>query len=53
MVHPEIIDNAGYDASKVTGFAFGIGVERVAMLRWGIEDIRHFYSNDLRFLSQF
>jgi phenylalanyl-tRNA synthetase alpha chain len=37
----------------VTGFAFGIGVERVAMLRWGIEDIRHFYSNDLRFLSQF
>jgi phenylalanyl-tRNA synthetase alpha chain len=53
MVHPEIIDNAGYDSSRVTGFAFGIGVERVAMLRWGIEDIRHFYSNDLRFLGQF
>lgn len=53
MVHPEIIDNAGYDSSKVTGFAFGIGVERVALLRWGIEDIRNFYANDVRFLSQF
>jgi phenylalanyl-tRNA synthetase alpha chain len=53
MVHPEIIDNAGYDSSKHTGFAFGMGVERVALLRWGIEDIRHFYQNDLRFLSQF
>lgn len=53
MVHPEIIENAGYDSSKVTGFAFGIGVERVALLRWGIEDIRNFYANDVRFLSQF
>lgn len=53
MVHPEIIENAGYDSSRVTGFAFGIGVERVALLRWGIEDIRNFYANDLRFLSQF
>jgi len=53
MVHPEIIDKAGYDSSRVTGFAFGMGVERVALLRWGIEDIRHFYQNDLRFLSQF
>jgi len=53
MVHPEIIENAGYDSSKVTGFAFGIGVERVALLRWGIEDIRNFYQNDLRFLRQF
>ena len=53
MVHPEIIDNAGYDSAKHTGFAFGIGIERVAMLRWGIDDIRHFYTNDLRFLSQF
>jgi len=53
MVHPEIIQNAGYDASRVTGFAFGLGVERVALLRWGIEDIRNFYANDLRFLSQF
>ena len=53
MVHPEIIDNAGYDSRKHTGFAFGLGVERVALLRWGIEDIRHFYQNDLRFLGQF
>ncbi len=53
MVHPEIIDKAGYDSSKHTGFAFGIGIERVAMLRWGIDDIRHFYANDLRFLGQF
>ena len=52
MVHPEIIENAGYDSSRVTGFAFGLGVERVALLRWGIEDIRHFYANDLRFLGQ-
>ena len=53
MVHPEIIDNVGYDSAKHTGFAFGVGIERVAMLRWGIEDIRHFYQNDLRFLRQF
>jgi len=53
MVHPEIIEKAGYDSSRVTGFAFGMGVERVALLRWGIEDIRHFYQNDLRFLGQF
>lgn len=53
MVHPQIIENAGYDSSRYTGFAFGMGVERVAMLRWGIEDIRNFYQNDLRFLRQF
>ncbi|MEX2081435.1 MAG: phenylalanine--tRNA ligase subunit alpha [Dehalococcoidia bacterium] len=53
MVHPEIIDNAGYDSERYTGFAFGIGIERVAMLRWGIEDLRHFYANDIRFLGQF
>jgi phenylalanyl-tRNA synthetase alpha chain len=53
MVHPEIIESAGYDSSRVTGFAFGIGVERVALLRWGIEDIRNFYANDVRFLGQF
>ena len=53
MVHPEIIKNAGYDPDRYTGFAFGMGVERVALLRWGIEDIRHLYTNDLRFLSQF
>jgi phenylalanyl-tRNA synthetase alpha chain len=53
MVHPEIIANAGLDPARYTGFAFGLGIERVAMLRWGIEDIRHFYQNDLRFLRQF
>ena len=53
MVHPEVLENAGYDSSRYTGFAFGMGVERVALLRWGIEDIRNFYANDLRFLRQF
>jgi phenylalanyl-tRNA synthetase alpha chain len=53
MVHREIIENAGYDADRYTGFAAGFGVERIAMLRHGIDDIRYFYSNDLRFLRQF
>ncbi len=53
MVHPEIIENTGYDSARYTGFAFGVGIERVAMLRWGIEDIRHFYQNDQQFLAQF
>jgi phenylalanyl-tRNA synthetase alpha chain len=53
MVDPEVFKAAGLDPEKVSGFAFGIGVERVAMLRYGIGDIRHFYENDLRFLSQF
>jgi phenylalanyl-tRNA synthetase alpha chain len=53
MVHPEIISNAGYDSERYTGFAFGLGVERIALLRHGIDDIRYFYANDLRFLRQF
>lgn len=53
MVHPEVLEGVGYDSERYTGFAFGMGVERIAMLRYGIEDIRHFYSNDLRFLRQF
>jgi phenylalanyl-tRNA synthetase alpha chain len=53
MVHPEILAAAGYDTERYTGFAAGMGVERIAMLKYGVEDIRHFYSNDLRFLSQF
>ena len=53
MVHPEILEAAGYDAERVTGFAAGMGVERIAMLKYGIEDIRNFYANDLRFLRQF
>jgi phenylalanyl-tRNA synthetase alpha chain len=44
---------AGYDPDEVSGFAFGMGVERIAMLRYGVEDIRHFYTNDVRFLKQF
>ncbi len=53
MVHPEILSNMGYDSSRYTGFAAGLGMERIAMLRYGIEDIRFFYANDLRFLKQF
>jgi len=53
MVHPEILANAGYDPDRYTGFAFGLGIERIALLRHGVDDIRHFYANDLRFLQQF
>lgn len=53
MVHPKVLDMAGYDSKTVSGFAFGLGVERVAMLKYGIDDIRHFYTNDLRFLTTF
>jgi len=53
MVHPAVFEAVGYDSNEVTGFAFGMGVERVALLKWGVEDIRLFYENDLRFLEQF
>ena len=53
MVHPKILTNMGYDADRVTGFAAGMGAERIALLLYGIEDIRRFYQNDLRFLEQF
>lgn len=53
MVHPRVLEEVGYDPEEVTGFAFGLGIERMAMLRYGIEDIRLFWQNDLRFLSQF
>ncbi|MCX5774809.1 MAG: phenylalanine--tRNA ligase subunit alpha, partial [Firmicutes bacterium] len=53
MVHPNVLAMSGYDPKKFQGFAFGIGIERVAMLRYGIEDIRRFYQNDIRFLEQF
>ena len=53
MVHPNVLEMAGYDPEKVSGFAFGIGAERIAMLKYGVEDIRHFYTNDVRFLKQF
>src|SRR2546421_1468247 len=53
MVHPQVLRNVGYDPEEVTGWAFGMGVERVAMLKYGIDDIRLFFENDLRFLRQF
>lgn len=53
MVHPRVLEMAGFDATKMSGFAFGIGVERMAMLKHGVDDIRHFYTNDLRFIEQF
>jgi phenylalanyl-tRNA synthetase alpha chain len=53
MVHPRILGAMGYDTEEVTGWAFGMGIERVAMLRYGVDDIRLFFENDLRFLSQF
>jgi phenylalanyl-tRNA synthetase alpha chain len=53
MVHPAVFEAVGYDPEKVTGFAFGLGMERVAMLKYGVDDIRLFYENDLRFLEQF
>lgn len=53
MVHPAVFENVGYDTDTYTGFAFGIGIERMAMLKYGIDDIRKFYENDVRFLGQF
>jgi len=53
MIHPQVFKNVGYDSKKYTGFAFGMGVERIAMLKYGIDDIRLFFENDLRFLKQF
>jgi len=53
MVHPKVLENCGVDGEKYTGFAFGMGVERLTMLRYGINDIRLFFENDLRFLKQF
>ncbi|NGP45000.1 phenylalanine--tRNA ligase subunit alpha [Bacillaceae bacterium SIJ1] len=53
MVHPNVLKMAGFDPEEYSGFAFGMGPDRVAMLRYGIEDIRHFYTNDIRFIQQF
>ena len=53
MVHPALYENVGYEAGRYTGFAFGMGVDRIAMLKYGIDDIRKFFENDMRFLSQF
>jgi phenylalanyl-tRNA synthetase alpha chain len=53
MVHPAVFENVDYDTSRYTGFAFGMGVERIAMLKYSIDDIRRYFDNDIRFLSQF
>ena len=53
MVHPHVLEMNGFDPKKCSGFAFGVGLERVAMLKYGIDDIRNFYTNDLRFLKMF
>jgi phenylalanyl-tRNA synthetase alpha chain len=53
MVHPAVFEKVGYDTARITGFAFGMGVERIAMLKFGIDDIRKYFENDLRFLRQF
>lgn len=53
MVHPKVLSNCGIDPEEYSGFAFGIGLERIVMKRFGIDDIRMFYDNDMKFLSQF
>ncbi len=53
MVHPNVLAMAGYDPNEVSGFAFGLGIERICMLKYGMNDIRAFYENDIRFLEQF
>jgi len=53
MVHPRVLENGGYDPEEVTGWAFGMGIERIAMLKYGVDDLRLFFENDLRFLRQF
>lgn len=53
MIHPDVLKMSGFDAEIYQGFAFGMGVERITMLKYGIDDIRHFYTNDMRFLKQF
>jgi phenylalanyl-tRNA synthetase alpha chain len=53
LVHPEVFRHAGVDATRWQGYAFGMGIERLAMLRYGVPDLRLFFENDLRFLKQF
>jgi phenylalanyl-tRNA synthetase alpha chain len=53
MVHPSVLKNAGVDPKEYQGFAFGMGLDRLALLRWGIDDVRHMHSADLRFINQF
>ncbi len=53
IIHPKVLERGGYDPEEVSGFAFGMGVERIAMLKYGVDNIRHFFTNDKRFLEQF
>lgn len=53
MVHPSVFEAVGYDPEVYSGFAFGMGIERIAMILHGVDDIRYFYQNDHRFLKQF
>ena len=53
MVDPNVLENCGIDSSVYSGFAFGMGIERIAMLKYQVNDLRHFFENDLRFLKQF
>ena len=53
MVDPNVLETSGIDSKKYTGFAFGMGIERIAMLKWQVKDLRHYFENDVRFLSQF
>jgi phenylalanyl-tRNA synthetase alpha chain len=53
MVDPNVLEACNIDSKKYTGFAFGMGIERTTMLKYGIKDIRHFFENDVRFLKQF
>ena len=53
MVHPKVLENCGYDPERYTGFAFGVGIERIALLRYAIPDIRMLVDGDVRFLAQF
>ncbi len=53
MVHPHVLEMAGYDPNVYTGFAFGMGTDRIAMLKYGVNDIRQFYMNDKRFITQY
>ena len=53
MVHPNVFRAVGYDPKEVSGFAFGVGLSRMAMLKYGVDDLRSFYEHDVRFLAQF
>jgi phenylalanyl-tRNA synthetase alpha chain len=53
MVDPAVLENCGIDSKTYTGFAFGMGIERIAMLKYKVDDLRLFYENDIRFLNQF